>query len=93
MVAGARSEVRHIRNKMEEWYEVKIRAVLGHGPKDDNEIIVLGRSVRWARDCVEIEADPKHAMIIKKEMNIGVESNVWTAPASSDDNAKVGRGP
>jgi len=88
VVAGARSEVRHIRSKMEEWYEVKIRAVLGHGPKDDNEIIVLGRSVRWARDCVEIEADPKHAMITKKEMNIGVESKGVTAPASRDDNAE-----
>lgn len=44
-------------HKMQEWYEVKARAILGReGGGDDHDIVVVGRMVRWAREGVELEA-------------------------------------
>eukprot|EP00973_Karenia_brevis_P088374 12254077-Karenia_brevis.AAC.1 len=49
---------------MESWFEIKVRAVLGPEPKDDKEVTILGRIVRWKEEGIEYEADPKHRRII-----------------------------
>eukprot|EP00973_Karenia_brevis_P028201 3885601-Karenia_brevis.AAC.1 len=49
---------------MESWFEIKVRAVLGPEPKDDREVAILGRIVRWNDAGIEYEADPKHRKII-----------------------------
>eukprot|EP00973_Karenia_brevis_P030341 4183132-Karenia_brevis.AAC.1 len=49
---------------MKEWFEIKVRAVLGPDPTDDNEVTILGRTVRWMEEGIEYEADPKHRKII-----------------------------
>ena len=45
---------------MEEWFEIKVRAVLGGDPKDDKEVTILGRTVRWMDWGIEYEADSRH---------------------------------
>eukprot|EP00973_Karenia_brevis_P014823 2023223-Karenia_brevis.AAC.1 len=49
---------------MESWFEIKVRAVLGPEEKDDKEVTILGRLIRWTDEGVEYEADPKHRSII-----------------------------
>eukprot|EP00973_Karenia_brevis_P071705 9963982-Karenia_brevis.AAC.1 len=49
---------------MESWFEIKVRAVLGPEEKDDKEVTILGRFVRWTDEGIEYEADPKHRSII-----------------------------
>ena len=42
------------------WFEVKVRGRLGAGYRDDKEIDVLGRTVRWRDWGIEYEADEGH---------------------------------
>ena len=42
------------------WFEVKVRAMLGMDKRDDKEITILGRIVRWTSKGIEYEADPRH---------------------------------
>eukprot|EP00973_Karenia_brevis_P066042 9179253-Karenia_brevis.AAC.1 len=49
---------------MKEWFEIKVRAVLGPDPGDDKEVTILGRGVRWVEEGIEYEADPKHRKTI-----------------------------
>eukprot|EP00973_Karenia_brevis_P059194 8241984-Karenia_brevis.AAC.1 len=45
---------------MMSWFEMKVRAVLGPEESDDKEVTILGRLVRWTKEGIEYEADPKH---------------------------------
>eukprot|EP00973_Karenia_brevis_P029714 4099760-Karenia_brevis.AAC.1 len=49
---------------MESWFEIKVRAVFGPEEKDDKEVTILGRLVRWTLEGIEYEADPEHRTII-----------------------------
>eukprot|EP00973_Karenia_brevis_P064153 8914127-Karenia_brevis.AAC.1 len=49
---------------MESWFEIRATAVWSPEPKDDKEVTVLGRIVRWREEGIEYEADPKHRRII-----------------------------
>ena len=53
-----------VRERMESWFEIKVRAILGPGDKDDKEVVILGRRVRWTPKGIEYEADPKHRQIV-----------------------------
>ena len=33
--------------QVESWFEIKVRATLGPDKKDDKEVVILGRTVRW----------------------------------------------
>ena len=44
---GAGEELRWIAHHMQEWYEIKVGATLGPDDKDDREVVILGRTVRW----------------------------------------------
>ena len=39
-----------MRKSMEEWFDMKVKAVLGPDPKDDREVAILGRCVRCVED-------------------------------------------
>ena len=43
--ASTESELKKIQAKMCEWYDVKVRGVLGSGKRDVHEIEILGRSL------------------------------------------------
>eukprot|EP00973_Karenia_brevis_P081552 11304284-Karenia_brevis.AAC.1 len=49
-----------IRRLMESWLESKVRAVWCPEEKDDKEVVILGRIVRWLKDGIQYEADPIH---------------------------------
>eukprot|EP00973_Karenia_brevis_P041928 5803671-Karenia_brevis.AAC.1 len=53
-----------VKGLMKSWFEIKVRAVLGPDSKDDKEVTILGRIVRWVEEGIEYEADPKHRKII-----------------------------
>ena len=42
-----------------EWYEVKVRGILGSEKRDVREIEILGRSFRWTEEGLEYEASDK----------------------------------
>ena len=42
-----------IATKMRKWFEIKVRALLGPEANDDNEVVILGRVVRWMGSGME----------------------------------------
>ena len=46
-------------SKMEESYELKMRAMLGDVFGDDREITIFNRRIAWEEGCLHYEADTK----------------------------------
>ena len=52
---------------------VKVRGVLGPDPGDDKAISILNRIVRWEKDHLRYEADPRH--VEKLSRDLGMEGS------------------
>jgi hypothetical protein len=69
-------ELKWIETKMGEWFEIKVRAILGRDWGDDKEVVILGRQVKWTKWGIEYKADPKHRKILLEYFGLDGESNV-----------------
>ncbi len=67
---GREMDLLWIKKLLPTWLEIKVRGMLGHDEKDDKEIIILGRTLRWTQDGLEYEADPKHRKMILEHFGI-----------------------
>ena len=61
---GEAEDLKWIAEKMKEWFEVKIRGLLGPEEADDKEVTILGRVVKWKEWGIEYQADPRHRELI-----------------------------
>ena len=61
------SELRKMRSRMCEWYDVKVRGTLGSGKRDVREIEILGRSLRWTEEGVEYEVSDRHRRALQED--------------------------
>lgn len=68
---GERGVLDWIEGLMMRWFEVQVRARLGHEPGDDKYIGLLGRRIAWKEDAIEYQADPKHRQIVLDEVGLG----------------------
>ena len=64
---GLEEDLVWIRDLMASWFEIKVRAMLGMDEKDEKEVVILGRIVRWKEGGIEFEADPKHRQLVLNE--------------------------
>ena len=55
---------------LKKYWMIKFRAVLGPEDKDDKETSILNRVVRWDRNGIEYEADPRHVEKLLREMGM-----------------------
>ena len=78
-------EGRKVVEDMKGWYDLKVRAVLGDAAKDDKEVVILGRELRWTPGGIEYEADARHEEEIRKEMKVGLDSKGLEAPAMKEE--------
>ena len=46
---GLEEDLMWIQGLMGSWFDIKVRAVLGWEAKDDKEVVILGRVVRWGK--------------------------------------------
>ena len=44
---GEIEELQWVIDLMKSWFEIKVRGILGADLKDDKEVVVLGRTVKW----------------------------------------------
>ena len=63
-------------------YDIKIRGRLGPDKKDDKEIRILNRCVKYTDSGIEYEADPRHAEIIIRELGLVDKSSVISTPGT-----------
>ena len=66
--AGTESE--QILAKMHEWYDIKVRGILGSGKRDVHEIEVLGKKLTWTEEGLEYEGSDKQRRAARR---LGVE--------------------
>ena len=71
--AAKESELRRVRSKMSEWYDIEARA--SRGKRNVRETEILGRNVRWTDEGLECEASDKHRQVLMEEMTLCKESN------------------
>ena len=73
--AGTEPELKKIRAKMCEWYDVQVRGVLGSGKRDAREIEILSRKLTWTEEGLEYEGSDKHRQPFLEGLGQNEESN------------------
>lgn len=68
--------------EMKRWCSAKVLAIRGREADDEKDVVVLGRSVRWNKEVVELEAVEKHGRLIHKELGIMPGSDGVVSPAA-----------
>ena len=69
LLSGPRSLVDAVRNSLRKRYEIR-EQMLGAGPKDASEIIMLNRRVQWTEAGIRISPDPRHVKDIIEELGL-----------------------
>ena len=69
---------------MGEWYEIKIRAVMGPGPQDDKKFIILNRTIWWEVDKITYEGDDKNVKRVIEEMGLQGDSKGVHVPVGKE---------
>ena len=57
---GTDSKLKKIKSNMCEWYDEKVRGILGHGRRDVQKIEMLLRTLRWTEHGLEYEVGDEH---------------------------------
>ena len=70
---GAKVDLDWFRGELEKRYELKEPHRLGPGPGDDREALVLNRVVRWTTEGLEMEADPRQAEKLLRDLKLDGE--------------------
>ena len=61
---GLDEDLLWIKELLPQWFDVKVRGMLGDDYKDDKEIIILPRILGWTKYGIEYETGPKHRSMI-----------------------------
>ena len=83
--AGVRKELDRMKNEMENWYDVKLRGIMGSGEGETREMTILGRTVRWTTEGLEYWADDKHRDILMRSEGLREDSKLVTCPVSRSE--------
>ena len=79
--AGTESELKKIQAKMCEWYDVKVRGILGSGKRDVHEIEILGRKLTWTEEGLEHEGSDQHRQALLAGLGLNEESKAVNSAA------------
>lgn len=79
VAAGPRAGVEHIRSKMHERYDSKVRAVLGTTAGDDQEIVILGRPSDGGRGRLRLRQTRSKAALSGSTSRARVCGNIVSA--------------
>jgi hypothetical protein len=87
---GYEEDLKALAELMKTWYELVVRGMLGPDERDDKEIEILNRTIRWEPEGIRITADPKHAKNILEKCGLEANSKSLTCPGTKDDQAEEG---
>ena len=73
--SGKKAELTKLAKRMAEWWEIKMRGIMGSAAGEVKQMTILGRTVRWTEDGIEYEADGKHREELIKEAGLTEDSN------------------
>ena len=81
---GYSEDIEWIRDSMAEWYDIKVRGVLGDEVGDDKEVTILNRSIRCDGSDLIYKADSKHAQVIMEELGVKEGDKALSMPCAKD---------
>ena len=76
---GSKTNLDWFKAELEKYYELKEAQRLAPGPQDHKEAVVLNRVVRWTRDGLEYEADPRQSEKLLRDFQLDGEGVKDTA--------------
>ena len=88
--SGTRKELERMMRKMEEWYEIKDRGMMGSATDEAKEVVILGRRLRWTVEGQEYEADEKHVEELMKGEGLKKDSRAAVGPAMKEKQSEDG---
>ena len=83
--AGVREELEKVRDMMRDWYDIKMRGIMGSGNDEVKEVEILGRSVRWTTEGIEYEGDRRHRESLLKEEGLDEGSKPVVSPVERSE--------
>ena len=86
--SGTRSQLIKMRSEIKRWYEVKDRGMMGSGAEDIKQVVILGRTLRWYPDKLELWADDGHRRKVMEANNLTESSNALEGPAAKAEDKK-----
>ena len=81
---GIDEELRWVIKQMQEWYEIKVRAILGPDEEDDKEVVILGRTVQWCSWGISWEADKKHRKLLMEKFGYDEKTKPLTSNGDTE---------
>ena len=84
-ILGRQEDLRNVAKSLAEWYEVKIRAVMGPDVSDDHEVRILNRTLKWKNNCIQYEGDERHAKTVIAGMGLQGDSKGLDAATVKED--------
>ena len=81
-ILGNEVELDWFREMISDKFEVKFRARLGPGDKDDKSVRLLNRVIEWTPQGIRYEADQRHAELIAKGMGLNDRTNSVVTPGA-----------
>ena len=84
---GERGPLEEVAKGMRKHYELKVRAVLGDEARDDKEVTILNRKLKWVGDSLEYEADDRHVKEILEYFGLTEESKGLDIPIVKEEEA------
>lgn len=82
---GYKSELQKVKAKMAEWYELKVRGILGTDEGDMRVISILNREIEVTEQGLLYRADSKHARLIWEKLGFTRESTGVSTPFVRDN--------
>ena len=78
---GTESELWKILAEMHEWYDIKVRGILGSGKRDVHEIEVLGRKLTWTEEGLEYQGSDKQRRALLEGLGLNEQSKAVNSAA------------
>ncbi len=93
-ILGSSENLDWFRSKMEEIFEIKVRARLGPARGDDKADRLLNRVFTWTGEGIIVEGDQRHAEIICDQAGVKEGSKAATTPGEKirEDEETRGKG-
>ena len=82
--SGPKLSIDWMKRQMEGRYELTEIARLGPGPKDDKEVKILNRLVRWTERGLEYEGDPRQVEQVVVDLGLEGAKTVGTPGVKAD---------
>ena len=76
--SGIESELKWVEQQMKRAFVCKVEGVMGPGPEDLKEARVLNRVISWHPWGIRYEADPRHAEVLVRELQVHEKESTVT---------------